>query len=221
MTNILLIVAEVIICYLLLYLLSKKYELEGIYIFSIIATFTSCIMTLKNISIMGISVPFGFGATTSLIIGGNVITQKYGKKELNRYILLILLTALIGSCFLNLSGLLEDSQYNFYANKSYDSIFKYNLRIYIALTISIIISTFLSSRLYYLIKRIQNKVVVSNMLSIIIIEFVENIIFVFIAYLTEFELVNIALCIVFRYLIKVVIGIFGTIPLYIINKYNN
>ena len=220
MINILLIIAEVIVAYLLLYFLDRRFNLEGIYIFSIIATIAACIMTLKNISIMEISVPLGLGVTTSLIIGGNIITQKYGKDKLKKYLLLIFITAMIGSCFLNLSGFLEDSKYNLYANKSYSSIFKYNLRIYVALTISLVLSVFLSSELYYLIKRVQNKVIINNVLSIIIVEFVENIVFVLIAYLSEFETIDIALCIVFRYLIKIIIGMIGTIPLYIINRYN-
>lgn len=220
MINIVLIIVEAIIIYLLLYLLNKWFNLEGIYIFSIIATMIACIMTLKNISIMEISVPLGFGATTSLVIGGNIITQKYGKDKLRTYLLLIFITALIGSCFLNLSGLLENSEYNLYANKSYSNIFKYNLKTYLALIISSILSIFLSSELYYLIKRVQNKIVINNILSVIIIEFIENIVFVLIAYITDFKAIDIILCIIFRYLIKTLIGIVGTIPLYIINKYN-
>ena len=211
MINIILVTLEVIICYLLLYLLAKKYNLEGINIYGIVGTFVACIMTLKNISIMGISVPLGFGVTSSLIIGGNMITQKYGKEELKSYLLLIILTAMIGSCFLNLSGLIENSEYNILANKSYNNIFNYNLRIYIALTISLVTSIWIGSKLYYLIKRIQNKLIVSNIFSIIIIEFLENVLFVLIANSIDFEIIDIALCIVFRYIIKTVIGIIGTI----------
>ena len=220
MINIILIVAEVIVAYLLLYFLNKRFNLEGIYYFGIIATFAACIMTLKNISIMEISVPLGLGVTTSLLIGGNIITQKYGKDKILSYLLVIFLTALVGSCFLNLSGLLENSEYNIFANKSYSNIFKYNLRTYIALIISLDLSVYFSSELYYLIKRVQNKVIINNILSIIIIEFVENTIFVCIAYVADFALIDVILCIIFRYLIKTLIGIIGTIPLYIINKYN-
>ena len=220
MTNTLLIIAEVVVSYLLLYILAKKYNLEGIYIYGIVATFASCILSLKNISIMSISVPLGFGVTTSLLIGGNIITQKYGKEELKTYLLLILLTILLGSCFLNLSGLLENSEYNNLANKSYSSIFEYDLKIYLALLISLIVSVWVESKLYYLIKRIQNKIIISNVFSVIIIEFVENILFVLIAYSADFEIIDLALCIVFRYIIKTIVGIIGTIPLYVVNKYN-
>lgn len=220
MRNIILILIEVIICYTSLLILYKKYRTDGIYVYGIIATFTSCIMSLKQIDLMGVSVPIGFGVTTTLIVAGNLITQKRGPEELKTYINLILITALISCCFLNLSGLMKSSKYNEIANKSYDSIFKYNLRVYFGLIISIILSSYLGSKLYYLLKRIQNKIVISNIFSIIIIELLENTTFVLIAYLFEYEIIDLMLCIVFRYMIKTIIGLLGTIPIYIANKIN-
>ena len=187
MINIILIFIEMIICYVLLLLLFKKFKTDGIYVYGIIATFISCIMSLKQIELMGVNVPIGFAVTTSLIIAGNMITQKRGPEELKTYLSLVLVTALISCSFLNLSGIIDSSEYNKLANISYDNIFKYNLRIYLGLTISIIISIYLSSKLYYLLKRLQNKIILSNIFSIIIIELLENILFVFIAYLFEYK----------------------------------
>ena len=138
--NIVLILAEIIISYITLTVLYKKYRTDGVYVYAIIATFIACIMSLKKISIMSISVPIGFGVTTSIIIAGNLITQKRGTEEMKTFLSLILVTALVSCCFLNLSGLMESSEYNIYANKSYDSIFTYNLRIYIALIVSVMAS---------------------------------------------------------------------------------
>ena len=127
MRNLILILAEVLVCYITIIVLNKKYKTDGLYVYAIIATFMSCIMNLKQITIIeGIDLPIGFGVTTSLIIAGNTITQKRGPQEIKTYIILILITALISCCFLNLSGLMKSSDYNKFANKSYDSIFKYN-----------------------------------------------------------------------------------------------
>ena len=219
MINIILIFIEMIICYVLLLLLFKKFKTDGIYVYGIIATFISCIMSLKQIELMGVNVPIGFAVTTSLIIAGNMITQKRGPEELKTYLSLVLVTALISCSFLNLSGIIDSSEYNKLSNISYDNIFKYNLRIYLGLTISIIISIYLSSKLYYLLKRLQNKIILSNIFSIIIVELLENILFVFIAYLFEYEPIDLILCLVIRYMIKTVIGLVGTIPIYIANKY--
>ena len=220
MRNIILIISEVIICYLAIMLLNKKYKTDGLYVYAIIATFISCIMNLKQIDLLGITIPIGFGVTTSLVIAGNIITQKRGPEEIKTYIALILVTSLVSCCFLNMSGLMESSDYNKYANKSYDSIFEYNLRVYIATIISIISSVWLSSKLYYELKKIKNKIAISNIFSVIIAELIENLSFVLIAYLFEYKAINVILCIIFRYIIKTIIGIIGTIPIYITNKYN-
>jgi len=219
MRNIILILLEIIICYTSILLLNKKYKTDGLYVYAIIATFLSCIMSLKQIDILSATVPIGLGVTMSLVIAGNIITQKRGPEEIKTYIVLILVTALISCCFLNMSGLMESSDYNKFANKSYDSIFEYNLRVYIANIISIILAVWLNSKLYYELKKIKNKIIISNIFSIVIIELLENIIFVLIAYLFEYEPINIILCIIFRYMIKSVIGILGTIPIYISNKF--
>jgi len=219
MRNIILVLLEVIICYTSILLLNKKYKTDGLYVYAIIATFLSCIMSLKQIDILSATVPIGFGVTMSLVIAGNIITQKRGPEEIKTYIVLILVTALISCCFLNMSGLMESSDYNKFANKAYDSIFEYNLRVYIANIISIILAVWLNSKLYYELKKIKNKIIISNIFSIVIIELLENIIFVLIAYLFEYEPINIILCIIFRYMIKSVIGILGTIPIYISNKF--
>ena len=219
MRNVILILLEMIICYTSILLLNKKYKTDGLYVYAIIATFLSCIMSLKQIDILSATVPIGFCVTMSLVIAGNIITQKRGPEEIKTYIVLILVTALISCCFLNMSGLMESSDYNKFANKSYDSIFEYNLRVYIANIISIILAVWLNSKLYYELKKIKNKIIISNIFSIVIIELLENIIFVLIAYLFEYEPINIILCIIFRYMIKSVIGIIGTIPIYISNKF--
>jgi len=220
MRNIILIVAEVIICYIAMLILYKKYKTDGLYVYGIIATVISCIMSLKQIDILGVTIPIGFGVTTSLILTGNLITQKRGPEELKTYLSLILITALISCSFLNLSGLMESSDYNKFANDSYNSIFEYNLRVYIALIISTILSTWLCSKIYYTLKILQNKIIISNIFSIIIIELLDNVLFVLIAYLFEYQVIDLILCLIFRYMIKTIIGLLGTIPLYIANKFS-
>lgn len=220
MRNVILILAELIICYIAIILLNKKYKTDGLYVYAIIATFMSCIMNLKKIDLMSVPVPIGFGVTSSLLIAGNIITQKRGPGETKTYIMLILVTALTSCCFLNLSGMMESSNYNLYANDSYSSIFEYNLRIYIAAIISVITGVWISSKLYYELKKIKNNIIISNVFSIVIAELIENILFVLIAYLFDYKLINIILCIILRYIIKMIVGIVGTIPVYITNKFN-
>lgn len=218
MINTLLIIAEALVSYFLLIFFQKKYKDDGIYIFAIVATFSACILNLKQISIININVPIGFGVTTSVIIGLNMLIQKYGKEETKKYIKLVLATIIVSYLTINIAVALSDSEYNLIANKSFDSVFANNTRIYIALTVSLLFTIYLDNELYYTIKKLKNKIIYSNILSIIIIEFFENIIFIIIAYLFEYKGIDIILCIIFRYMIKTIIGILGTIPLYIANK---
>ena len=220
MRNIILILIETLICYLSMILLYKKYKTDGLYVYGIVSSFISCILVLKQIDVMSIGIPTGLATTTSIIIAGNIITQKKGPEEVKPYLLLIFITIFFSSLFLNISGLIKTSEYNGIANNSYNNIFKYNLKPYLALGISILLSTYLNSKLYYLIKRAQNKIYLSNIFSLIIIEVIDNLIFVLIAYLFNYKLINLILCIIFRYLIKLIIGIIGTIPIYIANKIN-
>ena len=223
--NVVLIIAEVIICYTTIIILNKKYKTDGLYVYAIIATFISCIMGLKQITILDkIDLPIGFGITTSIIIAGNIITQKRGPEEIKTFIALILVSSLVSCCFLNLSGLMIPSDYNSSANKAYDLIFEYNIRVYMATIISIISSVWLSSKLYYELKKIRNQIVINNIFSIIIASLVDNVLFVLIAYLYAPEkeeiIFDILFCIIFRYIIKMVIGLIGTIPIYITKKFN-
>ena len=218
MRNIIFLILEIIVSYLTMIILSKKYKTDGLYVYGIIATFILCIMSLKMVNILEISMPLGLGVGTSLIVAGNIITQKRGPDEIKNYLVLIIITTIIGCCFLNLSGIMTSSDYNYYANKSFDNIFKYNIRMYISLLVSLLPSIYISSKIYYKLKIIQNKIILSNIFSIIIVEFIDNIIFVIFAYLYEYQTIDIILCIIFRYIIKTIIGIIGTSTIYIANK---
>ena len=218
MINAILIILEMLICYATMIFLYKKYKLEGIYLYSILATVISFITIIKEITVFGVTVPLGFSITTSLIIGGNILTQLRGKEELKKYIGMISLTYIISYAIIKLSIMFENSTYNLITNNAYNSIFENTFRIYLAFIISTIISTYLSAEIYYILKRIKNKLVISNILTVIIIGFFENIIYILVAYLFEWDYVTIILCIIFRYLIKTIIGMLGTIPIHIICK---
>jgi uncharacterized integral membrane protein (TIGR00697 family) len=219
MNNVLLIIIELIICYGSLVLLRRILNTEGIYIYAIIATIASILMTTKTIAIMNINIPLGFASITSLIIGGNILTQTKGKEAIRKYILIIITSFIISTIVYYLSSIMVNSQYAINSNIAYSNLFNGHIREYIALLVSLIIAIWMNSKIYYLLKRIRNKIIISNIFSIIITEFVENIIYVLLAYLYEFTVIEIALCIVFRYMLKTIIGIIGTYPIYIVTKF--
>ena len=219
MNNVLLIIIEIIICYGSLIILKKILNTEGIYIYAIIATIGSVIMTTKTIAIMNINVPLGFVTITSLIIGGNILTQNKGKEAIKKYLIIVLISFIISVAFFYLSSIMTNSQYVLNSNIAYSNLFKTHIKEYIALIISIVVAVWMNSKIYYLLKRVRNKIVISNIFSIIITEFVENIIYILLAYSYEWSVIEIALCIVFRYMLKTIIGIIGTYPIYITTKF--
>ncbi len=218
MTNFVILGIEILLCYTFILIAYKKYKTDGLLCYSIIATIISTFLSRQEIDILNTEVPLGIGLTISLVIVGNIITQNRGKEEVNNLLILVFISSLISCCFLNLSGIIEPSKLNEFSNRSYDSIFEYNIRIYLANTISLLVSIFISSRLYYSLKRIKNKIILSNIFSIIIAEFLDNIIFIVIAYLYTKEIPQIIFALVIRYMIKITLGIIGTIPIYITKK---
>ena len=165
MLNIILIICEVIVAYIAMTLLYKKYKTDGLITYTIIATIISNLMCLKKIDMLNTELPLGLGITMSILIAINIITQNKGKEEVNNFLVIILVSSLVSLCFFNLSGLIESADINKYANKSYDSIFTYNLRIYLANTITLLVTTFLSSRLYFMLKILKNKILKYTYLS--------------------------------------------------------
>lgn len=218
MLNIILIICEVIVAYIAMILLYKKYKTDGLITYTIIATIISNLMCLKKIDMLNTELPLGLGITMSILIAINIITQNKGKEEVNNFLVIILVSSLVSLCFFNLSGLIESADINKYANKSYDSIFTYNLRIYLANTITLLVTAFLSSRLYFMLKILKNKIILSNIFTIVIVEFIDNIIFMLIAYLFTMDTYNLILAIILRYIIKLIIGILGTIPILMTKK---
>ena len=219
MINIILIILELIVSFISLIYLIKKYKIEGIYIFIIIMTIISYIYTKKNISILEINIPLGFISTTSLIICGNILTQLKGKEEIKKYLFIITISTIIGIIIMYLSSTMQNSNYNILSNESFNHIFISDLRTSISLYISLIVTIIISNKIYYNLKKIQNNISVSNIITITIVELLECLIYILISYLYEWSAIEIVLCIVFRYLIKCIIGIIGTLPIYISTKY--
>lgn len=218
MRNFVILGLEILVCYISIILLYRKYKTDGLFSYAIITTIISTFLSRQEIDILNTEIPLGIGLTLSLIIVTNIITQNRGKDEVNNLLILVFISSIVSFCFLTLSGFIESSQINEFANKSYDSIFAYNLRLYLANIVSLLVTIYTSSRIYYSLKRIKNKIIISNIFSILIVEFLDNIIFIVIAYLYVKEIPQIILSLVIRYMIKVSMGLIGTIIIYIANK---
>lgn len=216
--NYILIFIEIILSYLTLVIFHKKFKIDGIYYYIIMATILSNIMLLNVIDVLTYPIPVGFGITSSIIIANIILTHKKGPSELSKLILTIIISSIISYSYLTLSSYIGISDTNKYTNISYSIIFKNNIRIYLANTISLIFSVYLSTKLYHTMKQIKNKIWISNIFTIVIVEFIETIIFCAIAYAFSLKLIDLIMIIVIRYVIRALIECLGTIVIYIDDK---
>lgn len=216
--NYILIIIEVLLSYLTLLLFHKKFKLDGIYYYIVIATILSNIMLLNTIDILTYPISVGFGITSSIVIATIILTHKRGPSELSKLIITIIISSIISYSYLTLSSYMGISDTNKYTNISYSIIFKNNIRIYLANTISLILSIYLSTKLYHTMKQIKNKIWISNIFTTVIVEFIESIIFCVIAYAFSLKVIDLIMVIVIRYVIRALIECLGTTVIYIDDK---
>lgn len=216
--NYILIIIEVFLSYLTLLLFHKKFKLDGIYYYIVMATILSNIMLLNTIDILTYPISVGFGITSSIVITTIILTHKRGPSELSKLIITIIISSIISYSYLTLSSYMGISDTNKYTNISYSIIFKNNIRIYLANTISLILSIYLSTKLYHTMKQIKNKIWISNIFTTVIVEFIESIIFCVIAYAFSLKVIDLIMVIVIRYVIRALIECLGTTAIYIDDK---
>ncbi len=216
--NYILIIIEVLLSYLTLLLFHKKFKLDGIYYYIVMATILSNVMILNTIDILTYPISVGFGITSSIVIATIILTHKRGPSELSKLIITIIISSIISYSYLTLSSYMGISDTNKYTNISYSIIFKNNIRIYLANTISLILSIYLSTKLYHTMKQIKNKIWISNIFTTVIVEFIESIIFCVIAYAFSLKVIDLIMVIVIRYVIRALIECLGTTVIYIDDK---
>ncbi len=216
--NYILIIIEVFLSYLTLLLFHKKFKLDGIYYYIVMATILSNIMLLNTIDILTYPISVGFGITSSIVIATIILTHKRGPSELSKLIITIIISSIISYSYLTLSSYMGISDTNKYTNISYSIIFKNNIRIYLANTISLILSIYLSTKLYHTMKQIKNKIWISNIFTTVIVEFIESIIFCVIAYTFSLKVIDLIMVIVIRYAMRALIECLGTTVIYIDDK---
>lgn len=217
--NLLLLIIEVIVSYILLLFVYKKYKEEGIYIWIVVALLISSLMSIKSIDINNINIALGLGVSSSIYIANNILIQKKGTEYVKNIITILFIFSMIFICLVILSIGLMSSEYNNVTSLIYDSIIFTNIKFIVANIVSIIIGVYINNYIYYQLRKIKNKLWISNILSSLIFTFIETIIFVSITNLINGSLYIAMMTLVIRYLIKIIILIIGTDVIYIANNF--
>ena len=115
--------------------------------------------------------------------------------------------------------MIVSSNYNLISNNNYDILFGYdlyNIRYFVGGLLSIGMIIWMGSNVYDSIRKNKNSVIFNNIGSILVVLFVESIIFVTISHVGNYTLVELFGMVVNRYLIEVVICIFGLILIFLL-----
>jgi len=212
--NVLILISEVVISYIFLLIVYKKYKEEGIRIWMVTALILSSIMSIKTIEIMGANISLGIGLGTSIYIANNILIQKKGTEYINDIFKLVSVSGILLVIIVMVSKLLTSN-----LNDIYNIIFVSNIKYIIANIASIIIALYINNKIYYQLRKIKNKIWISNIMSSCIFNFVEVLMFIVIAYNYVDTLYIVMLSLVVKYLIKLVVSVAGTNIIYIANDY--
>lgn len=215
MSSLNLLIIELIICFIMLIIMYKKYKTDGLYAYSIVSLILSFYMSLKKVSIHYYDVNLGIIPLVMTFTSFNILIQKKGIEETKKLLLTVLSTTLISYFIFLLISYIDYSNINSFTSASYDNIFIDSLRIYFANTVTLLYGLLLNNKLYYYLKVMKNNILISNIFSTIIIQFVASILFGLVAYVFVIDMIDIIKIIMIRYLISLVVGILATIPIYI------
>ena len=207
--NYILILLEVIFTFFLMFIFYKVGKKNGLYLYMVLMSSIASIIMFKTIDLFSFQVNLGIPIIMGLFICNNIIIQRFGIDEVKR----IMTTSGIAYVVVGIIVLTS--------NEVFNSLFGYdinNIRIFIGGFVSIMLMLWSSSYVYYYIRRSKNILWFSNIGTMLFIQMLESIIFVIISYIGEFDFTLLFGMIVIRYLIKIMIGMIGLIPVYTIVK---
>ena len=215
MISVTLLGIELITCIIFILFLYKKYTSLGLYIYTIASMILTCLMSLKTITIYDYDLNLGIIPFVTIFIVSNILIQKKGPEEMKTHLLVILSTTILSFIILLLVSLMASSKIALFTNASYDNIFDNSIRLLFASIVTMLYSLILNNKLYFYLKRMKNNIFISNVFSSIIIQFIASILFGIIAYTFVKDTIDIIKLIMVRYLLSLVVGLIGTIPIYI------
>lgn len=207
--NILFVLFETILVFLILLLFYKVFKKDGLFIFIGFMSMMLAITMFKLYDFALFPINYGLPFIMGIFTASNIIIQRFGLDEIKKIIYYFVVSYTIVMVIISLGSLILPSEYNSISSLAFDSLFGYNLnnfRCFIGGLLSIGFMLYLNGEVYYYIRRSKNKLFLSNLGSILIIQFIESFVFIFIAYLGEFDFLVIFGMIIVRYLFKVGIG---------------
>lgn len=212
---------EILFVFLLMIIFYRFGKKEGLFLYIGLMASLISILFYKSVDILSFEVQFGLPMIVGIFMCSNIIIQRYGIDENKKIISYFVIPYVFVMAMLGLVSLATSGGYNVSSNNAFNSLYGYNLgnlRIFISGLLSIGLMLGYNNYIYDYIRKSKNKYIFSNVSSILVGQFTESIIFVFVLYvgLSDFDMIFGMMAI--RYLLKIVISLFGLVAVSVIMK---
>ena len=211
--NYIVLITEILLTFFLIFLAYKMGKKDGLYLGIWLFSSILCVMLFKMINMFDFDVNMGIPFIVGILLLNNIIIHRYGFDETTRILRTFGIAYILTYMVIMITTLTIGSKYNLASNDSYNLLFGYdlsNIRYFVGGLLSIGMIIWMGSNVY--------NIIFNNVGSILVVLFIESIIFVSIAHIGNYTVVELFGMIVIRYLIEVVIGLLGLIPVYLIVK---
>ena len=219
--NYIVLITEILLTFFLIFLSYKMGKKDGLYFGIGLFSSILCVMLFKMVNMFDFDVNMGIPFIVGILLLNNIIIHRYGFDETTRILRTFGIAYILTYMVIMITTLTIGSKYNLASNDSYNLLFGYdlsNIRYFIGGLLSIGMTIWMGSNIYDNIRKNKNNIIFNNVGSILVVLFIESIIFVSIAHIGNYTVVELFGMIVIRYLIEVVIGLLGLIPVYLIVK---
>lgn len=218
--NILLGIISILLIFISVVLIDKYFKKEGLFIWLSLATVIANIIVCKTIKIVGFTTSLGNIVFASNFLVTDILSEKYGKKEAKKGVLMAFVFMIIFVVITQLSLLFIPASEDV-AHEAMKTLFSLNLRVSIASLLLFFISNNLDIFIFHkLAEKYPDKLWLRNNVATIVANCGENYFFVFLAFVGIYDIPTIILIATTQSIIETVIALCDTPFLYLSKKYN-
>lgn len=218
--NILLGIISILLIFISVVLIDKYFKKEGLFIWLSLAMVVANIIVCKTIKIVGFTTSLGNIVFASNFLVTDILSEKYGKKEAKKGVLMAFVFMIIFVVITQLSLLFIPASEDV-AHEAMKTLFSLNLRVSIASLLLFFISNNLDIFIFHkLAEKYPDKLWLRNNVATIVANCSENYFFVFLAFVGIYDIPTIISIATTQSIIETVIALCDTPFLYLSKKYN-
>ena len=218
MTNILIGIGSIILCFTTVVLLEKFFKAEGIYVWVAIASIMANILVCKQVDFGGFATSLGSVMFGSSFLATDILNIKYGAKHAKKAVYLGLVSVLAFTVAMQIGLAFIPNSIDF-INDSMVNLFTFGGRVSIASITMYFVSNLADVYVFNALrKKFPNQLWLSNNVATIVCNVGENILFALLAFGGVFPILTLLSMTVVGSVIEVIIALFDTPFLYLSRK---